>query len=130
MTESRDTPSGVAYGIAAYAWWGMMPLYFRAVEAVAPPEILAHRIVYTAISLTLLVAILGRFRELRIALQDSHTCRRLMVSTVLIAVNWYVYIYAVGTRQTLQATLGYLQLLSGSISGLRFGLPPSSRKRT
>lgn len=107
MTHDRETRAGVAYGLAAYTAWGFIALYFKAVAHVAPLEVLAHRIVW---SLVLLLILLGVRRRLGLvigALRVGRTAAALGATTVLIALNWYVFIWAVANGHVLQASLGY-----------------------
>ena len=81
----------------AYLWWGLVPFYFDAVSQVPPLELLTHRIVWSAILLLGLITILGRWGDFIRCLQSRAIMSRLLVSTILIAGNWYVYIFSVVT---------------------------------
>jgi chloramphenicol-sensitive protein RarD len=98
---------GIIYGIAAYGSWGFIPLYFKVVAHVAPAEIVAHRAVWSFAVLAVLVAVLGRWGELRRELRSGKLLVLLGLSTLLIAANWLLFIYAVNSGQVLQASLGY-----------------------
>jgi chloramphenicol-sensitive protein RarD len=98
---------GLAYGLAAHGLWGVMPLYFHAVQSVPPAELLAHRIVWSALLLLGLLTLTRRWPALIQAIRTLRTRNLLLVSSALIAVNWYVYIYAAATQQIVQASLGY-----------------------
>jgi chloramphenicol-sensitive protein RarD len=105
-----DRPSskrGILYGIAAYGAWGLFPLYFKAVAAVAPVEVLAHRAVWSFLVLAVLIAALGRWTELWRELRSRRLLLMLAFSTLLIAFNWLVFIYSVASGQVLQSSLGY-----------------------
>lgn len=99
--------SGVFYGIAAYGLWGLFPLYFLALEPAAPPEILAHRIVWSVLLVVGLLAATRRIGALRETIADRRARRWLMLAAVLIAVNWTTYIYAVTADRVIEAALGY-----------------------
>lgn len=106
MTAS-ETRAGLAYGIGAYAFWGVVAIYFRFIREVAPLEILAHRIVWSVVVLALIVAVSRRWTLLRGAVQVPRSVGLLAVSSLLIAVNWLVFIYAVTTDHLVDASLGY-----------------------
>jgi chloramphenicol-sensitive protein RarD len=97
----------VLYGIAAYGLWGLIPLYFKAVRSVAPPEVLAHRALWSFVLLALLVSLLGRWRDLWRYMRSPRVMLVLGLNAALIAVNWLTFIYAVTNRQVLQSSLGY-----------------------
>jgi chloramphenicol-sensitive protein RarD len=105
--EKRRSRLGILYGFAAYGSWGVFPLYFKMVGFVSPLEILAHRVVWSFLILSLMVAVLGRWRELLRELQSPKLLLMLGLSTLLIAANWLAFIYAITSGQVLQASLGY-----------------------
>src|SRR5687768_14609956 len=97
--DSHGTPGpparvrlGLLFGLGAYTLWGFMPLYFKAVASAPVVELLAHRVLW---ALALLLALCGRqglLPEVRQALRPGRTLALLLGTTVLIAVNWLVYI--------------------------------------
>ncbi|MFI0484232.1 EamA family transporter RarD [Actinomadura sp. 9N215] len=96
---------GVAFGIAAYALWGLFPLYWPLLKPAGSVEILAHRIMW---SLVAVAAVLAARRSLRWV--RTLTVRQgvlLTLAAVVITVNWGTYIYAVNSGQTIEAALGY-----------------------
>ncbi len=107
MSHSPEARRGVVYGLLAYGFWGLVPVYFKAVASVPPLEVLAHRVVWSALVLAAFVAARGRGAALLEAARDRRTLLTLGASAVLIALNWYVFIWAVGHGRVLQASLGY-----------------------
>ena len=104
MTESTK---GVLYGIAAYGWWGVVAIYFKAVRHVAPLEILAHRIVWSVVVLVAIVTVMRRWPTLIRVAAEWRALRLLVLSTFLVATNWYVFIWAVSHDHLVDASLGY-----------------------
>ena len=98
---------GVAAAVAAYLQWGLYPFYFKALESVATVEIVAHRIVWSLILLSLLLPLLGRLAELRDTLRDRRRLVALAATALLISGNWITYVWAVNNGQVLDASLGY-----------------------
>jgi chloramphenicol-sensitive protein RarD len=97
---------GLAYALATYLAWGLLPLYFKALRAVPAVEVLAHRVVWSLLLLAGLVAARGG----RSAFREAFRPRRLPLlaaTTALIATNWLLYIWAVQTGRVLEASLGY-----------------------
>ena len=103
-TESRR---GLIYGIGAYTLWGVFPIYFRALFEVPPFTILCHRIVWSALLLTMVVSARQEWRAIWPVLRSPRQMLLLSAGSVLIALNWLIFIYAVASRQVLQASLGY-----------------------
>jgi chloramphenicol-sensitive protein RarD len=108
VTGPRDEARrGLALGIAAYAFWGVVPLYWRLLRHVDAVEILAHRTVWGIIAFAILAAAFGVGPAIRAALRDRRALIALAVSGALLAVNWGVFIHAVATDHLLDASLGY-----------------------
>ena len=114
---------GLLYGLGAYVLWGLVPLYFKNVQAVPPREMLAHRIVWSALLLSILLAIAGKLKQLAAVFRSRHALTFLLLSTIFIASNWYVFIYSVLTGQILQGSLGYfiLPLVNVAVGTIFFG---------
>src|SRR5687768_2994289 len=99
--------AGLMLGVGAYLLWGVMPLYFKAIDRVAPTEIVAHRIVWSALFLAALATIWRRWGAIRAAVGTPKVLMTLMATSLLIAINWLVYIYAVVSDHVLEGSLGY-----------------------
>jgi chloramphenicol-sensitive protein RarD len=106
-----DGPSrnrlGAVQGLAAYFMWGCFPLYFKAVASVLAPEVLAHRIFWSAVFLLLFVFATGKGSELAGILREGRTIAILGCTTLLISINWLTFIKAVADGRVLEASLGY-----------------------
>lgn len=93
--------------LGAYLLWGFMPLYFQLVLSVPPGEVLAHRIFWSALLLSVLASFTGRWPEVIRWLKTPRLFLLASLSTLLIAANWIIYIIATLNREVLQASLGY-----------------------
>ena len=69
MNATRTSRTGLLLGLAAYTLWGVLPLYFKVVAAVAPFDIVAHRVLWSLPFLALLIALSSSWAkgEFRIA---------------------------------------------------------------
>jgi uncharacterized membrane protein len=101
--EKHGSHYGILYGIAAYGSWGIFPLYFKTVASVPPVEVLAHRALWSFVMLAVLVGLLGRWKEVWRELHSRKLLLMLALSTLLIAANWLMFIYAVTSGQVLRA---------------------------
>lgn len=98
---------GIVYACLAYLLWGVFPVYFKALQGVAPLEILGHRILWSlAVCLALLLA-LRRLQWIAMLRRQPRVLAWFAASSVLVAVNWLVYIWAVNTGRVVDASLGY-----------------------
>src|SRR5262245_16539292 len=105
--REANTRSGLFYGFSAYFMWGIFPLYFRAVSDVKPWLVLCHRIFWSALLLAGVVSIRREWRLIWPVVRNGRNIRLLSAGAVLIAANWLIFIYAVGSGQTLESSLGY-----------------------
>lgn len=104
MPEGRK---GFLLGVAAYGMWGAFPLYWPLLEPAGAVELLGHRVLWSAIVMVLLVAAMGRFRQLRALFASRRTRRLLSWAAVAISVNWGVFIWGVNNDHVIDTSLGY-----------------------
>ncbi|GAA0229509.1 EamA family transporter RarD [Cryptosporangium japonicum] len=102
MTDQRR---GLLFGVAAYGAWGIFPLYFQLLKPAGALEILAHRIIWSLVTVGVLIVLLRRWRWFRTA--GARTLGLLTLGAVLIAANWYTYIYGVNSSRVVETALGY-----------------------
>ncbi|WP_194955352.1 EamA family transporter RarD [Sphingopyxis solisilvae] len=112
---------GLPFALAAYGIWGFVPLFFKLLEDVPPVEVLAQRIVWSLPLCFVIMAFRRQIGEYLAALKDWRVLRLLLASSVLIALNWLVYIHAIFTDHVLAASLGYyLNPLVNVLLGMMF----------
>ena len=91
--------------VLAYLLWGFFPAFFPLLLPASPLEIIAHRVIWTAVLMVLVILINGAWRELRDA--SAKTWGYLALAGVLITANWGIYVLAVNTDHVAGAALGY-----------------------
>jgi chloramphenicol-sensitive protein RarD len=96
---------GLFYGLIAYGSWGLYPAYFPLLKPAGALEVLAHRIVWTMLLMAVVLVVLRRLPDLRSI--SRRTWLLLVAASVLICVNWGVYVYAVSNSHVVDAALGY-----------------------
>ncbi len=104
--QDHTQRSGLPAAIATYAIWGLLPLYLRQVHEVPPIEFVGWRVLFTLPFCLLLVAILRSEPALRAAFA-WRTLRLLLISALLIGVNWTIYIVAVQSGHVIATAIGY-----------------------
>lgn len=104
---ARRSRAGLLYGLSAYTMWGIFPIYFRAVSHVPSLLVLCHRIFWSALFLAGVISVRGEWRSISAVLRSRRNLVLLSAGAVLIALNWLLFIYAVASKQVLQASLGY-----------------------
>ena len=102
-----ETRRGFLLGAAAYAIWGVFPLYFPLLEPAGAVEILAHRVFWSLVTMLLFVLVFGRLRQVRAVVAHRRTFGILAVAAVVIAINWGTYIWGVNNGHVVETSLGY-----------------------
>jgi chloramphenicol-sensitive protein RarD len=95
----------VLLGAASYVLWGLFPPFFLLLDPAAPAEILAHRVVWTLVFMAVVLAVLRGWGALRTL--SARGWAMVVAAAVLIAVNWGLFIYAVGVGHIVEVALGY-----------------------
>lgn len=103
----RQARVGLLYGLAAYGWWGLLPLYLALLRHVEPLVLISHRVLWSVVFLAAVLTLQRRWREVAAVARSPRMLGLLTVGSLLIGVNWYVFIYAVTIGQVLQGSLGY-----------------------
>jgi chloramphenicol-sensitive protein RarD len=98
---------GFAFGVAAYLLWGGFPLYWPLLEPAGALEILAHRVLWSLVTMAVLVVALRRGPFLRALLRDRRTVLILAVAAAFVTVNWATYIWGVNNGRVVETSLGY-----------------------
>ncbi|MBA3279718.1 MAG: EamA family transporter RarD [Geodermatophilaceae bacterium] len=104
MSEGRR---GVLFGVAAYTLWGLFPLYWPLLKPASPQEILAHRFLWSLVFVGVLIAIGHNWAKVRAVFRSRRTTLILSAAAVLIAMNWFTYIYGVNNGFVVETSLGY-----------------------
>ena len=122
MQTDSDEKRGQVAGLLCYTAWGLLPVLFHAAAhaGASPFEIVAWRTIWSLPLALALVFLVGRGTGLRALASAPGELRMLLVSAILIAINWTLYVWAVDNGQTISASLGYyinplLNMLAGAM---------------
>ena len=99
--------SGIAYGLGAYITWGLLTIYWKFLEDFNAFELIGWRIITSAIVLLAILLYNKNLRNPFTALQNKQTRIRIMLASILLAINWTTYVWAVVHDQVLETALGY-----------------------
>ena len=105
--NDKTVKAGAIYALAAYFMWGIAPLYFKLLHAMPAQEILMHRIIWSALVLSILVLMSGKLTQVKTALGNIRVMSVLLFSGLLLAGNWLIFIWAINNDHLLEASLGY-----------------------
>lgn len=101
------TPKGLIISLLAFLMWGNFPFYFKLLDGYHAVEVIAHRVAWTLVVLSLIVIIGKRTAWLSQIRQNPKWLCLTFVSALLIGTNWLTYVWAVANDRVLEASLGY-----------------------
>jgi chloramphenicol-sensitive protein RarD len=104
---SSPLKSGLPYALGAHVFWGSMPLYLLLVQSVPPLEFVAWRLIFTLPLCGLFLAMSNGWSELRAVLRNRRAVGTLVGSASMVAVNWWLYVWAIQSGHVYAASLGY-----------------------
>ncbi len=99
--------AGFFYALLAYLIWGIVPLFWRELEHVPSTEIVAHRMVWSCLMVLLFIVLMREWRQMMGLLQKPDVLLRLLAASILISINWAIYIWAVNNGQIVEGSMGY-----------------------
>jgi len=98
---------GLLFGISAYSLWGAFPLYWPLLEPANPLEIVSHRAVWTLVFCFIVLAATKALKSTLATLRRPKIAAKLFSTSLLISINWLVYIWATNNGHVVEASLGY-----------------------
>lgn len=107
MHNQRDHKIGLLLGFSAYMTWGLFPLYWPLLKPANSFEIVAHRAVWSLIFCIVLLAATKKLKQTYELMRNPRILFRLIAATLLISVNWLVYIWGVNHGHVVECALGY-----------------------
>jgi len=107
MRNLSQETQGYLYAFFAFGFWGLIPIYFKLISHVSPEEILAHRIIWSVILLSGLIIFTRQWGAFVVLIRDFQKIKYLILSALLISVNWLIFIWAVSHSMIAESSLGY-----------------------
>lgn len=98
---------GTIAGMSAYILWGIITIYWKALQDFAPLELVGYRIVMSTLLLTIVLGVRKRLAALFRTLTQRGLWRRMALTASLLAVNWTTYVVVVSEGKVIEAALGY-----------------------
>lgn len=122
-SQDAELRFGLLSAFAAFGLWGVAPIYWKLLDHVPAFETIAHRIVWGAVTFAVILLYQRRLRAAIFLLRNPRLRAALLVTTVLIGINWLIFIWAVVSDHVLEASLGYYvnPLLSVALGALVLG---------
>jgi chloramphenicol-sensitive protein RarD len=98
---------GLFFGVAAYVFWGLFPLYWPLLKPANPLEIVSHRAVWTLVFCIIVLTVLRQLKSTFAVMKNPKKIVGLFATTILISINWLTYIWATNNGHVVEAALGY-----------------------
>jgi len=105
--ENNEFKTGFYAGLSAFIMWGLLPAYWKMLGAVQPLEILAHRILWSTVTIGTILTIQKRWKEVAESCLQFKKAALLTLTGTLIGANWLTYIWAVNNNLVLETSIGY-----------------------
>ena len=105
--RSHDMNTGILYAAAAYALWGVFPIYFKALQDIPPMQIMVHRIVWSFVFVLIILAFRRQWKWIGETMRRPKVLAGFAASAVLLSTNWFIYIWAVNNGRVIDSSLGY-----------------------
>lgn len=105
--EEKNTAKGLTYGLSAYLIWGSFPLIIALLAFAGPWEIVVWRIVFGFLTAAVIIGARRDFKQLWVIMKNWNQFKWVIISTVLIMVNWQIYVIAIVNHHVIESSLGY-----------------------
>jgi len=105
--KTAVNPLGLFYGLIAYGLWGVFPIYWKWLASVSALEVLCHRMIWSAVFLSLMLGLRQEFRSFWRICQSPRLLLSLLGTALLLSCNWGIYVYAVNIDRVVETSLGY-----------------------
>lgn len=106
--DKRPDPRfGLSSAVAAFLMWGLLPVFWKQLDRVPSLELVAHRVVWSSVTLLPLLWALGGIGQFRAAIRKPGIVSRQAVAAVLVAANWLGFVWAVTHGRMIESSLGY-----------------------
>ncbi|MGB1153306.1 MAG: EamA family transporter RarD [Paracoccaceae bacterium] len=102
-----EVKKGVLAMVVACIVWGLSPLYYKLLVSVPPIELLSHRTIWSLVLFALVLFIQGRLRGALGVLGNRNIMVTLFIAALMIAFNWFVFIYSIQINRATESSLGY-----------------------
>jgi len=105
--ENNSSRNGAFSALSAYLLWGFAPIYFKLLTDIAAGEILMHRVIWSTVFLLVMIVAMKKWSQLITVFKQPKLLLQLTLSASFLAVNWFLFIWAINNNHLLDASLGY-----------------------
>ncbi len=118
--KQSEYVKGLILGVLSFTIWGLLPLYWRLVDAISPFQIFAHRVIWSLLFVISIILVRSNWNNFKIEFKKPKVWLQFIGPAVIISINWITYIWAVNNGYVIETSLGYyinplILILLGSI---------------
>ena len=104
----KNLIKGISFTVGASIWWGVIGvIYFKFVSFASPMELTIHRTIWTALLLLITTSYYSKWSEFKNVIKKKINILILLITGLLVSLNWFTWLYAVKTNNLLDSALGY-----------------------
>lgn len=107
----NEQTRGILSAICAYFMWGFLPIYWKLLRQASALEILSHRVIWSLFFILVFLALSRKLPAFRVEVRgmagDARRIAGVFAATVIISLNWLLYIWAVNDSRIIETSLGY-----------------------
>ncbi len=105
--DRKEYLKGLAFGVSGFILWGLLPLYWKTVQAISPYQVFSHRVVWSFIFVLGILKYKGQLKAFLGVITDLKQVKHILLPAFFISVNWLLYIWAVNNNYVIETSLGY-----------------------
>ena len=107
MDWNKETQKGLTFGIGAFLIWGSAPIFWKTLAAVSPFELVAHRVIWSALLLAAILTWQKSWSGFRSIFRSRKRVVTILLSTLMIGANWFIFLYSIIADRVIESSLGY-----------------------
>ncbi|MBV7507381.1 EamA family transporter RarD [Bacillus sp. sid0103] len=109
--KKTETQKGVIHAGFSYFLWGLLPIYWKFLDHVNAKEILASRVLWSFVFMVIILLLTNKWglflQTIKGFAKNKKQMYALTIASLLISINWFIYIWAVNSGHMIEASLGY-----------------------
>ncbi|OPL09668.1 MAG: hypothetical protein AVO33_06565 [delta proteobacterium ML8_F1] len=105
--DRKEYLKGLAFGTSGFIMWGLLPLYWKMVQAISPYQVFSHRVIWSFVFVLGILHYKGLLKGFKRVVFDRGQLKRILLPAFFISVNWLLYIWAVNNNYVIETSLGY-----------------------
>lgn len=107
LMDHKKYVQGLLFSGLAFLLWGLLPLYWKLVDAISPYQIFAQRVVWSLVFVLLIIMLKGNLKKFLEIIRKPENLLKILAPAIFISINWLTYIWGVNNGYVIETSLGY-----------------------